>query len=197
VDNSGVLVSGDNRLRPFFDGGDLSVECDAALVKGSQIAIDLVSIYDYDHNSFYRFELSAPLGPGWPALARIVTYREGRPTPGAQAELPELKISARPSDPPIFYRMRFEVAGGRLRGWFAPAGSAPVQYCEMPAGELAAGLVILRGPGSVTAFDNVVVTGRPHPECLAVRAKMHYLLYPEGLPLRPAEAESPPAPQSD
>jgi hypothetical protein len=175
VDNQGILFSADNRYRPFFDGGDISVECDAAIAFGSKVAIDLGSIYDEEEGDFYRFELTASLGEGWPPTAQIVRFREGGRSSSPSASLPELKVSRRPRDPPTFYRIRFEQSGDRLRGYFARSGEKLKKVCEIKAGKLTVGTVALRGPGSQTAFDNVVITGRPHPKLIEKRTELYYL----------------------
>jgi len=170
VASIGVLVSGQySRYRPYFTPGDLAVECDAALIYGSQIALRLSSIEEGQEALGYWFELWAPRGPEEPATARIVQYRDemiqvcASPT----AKLPELRARR---DPPRFYHLKFELADGTLRGSFQGQ-----QVCQMPVGEVLPGAVTLLGLDSQTAFDNVVITGRAHPDFIRRRTSLYRL----------------------
>jgi hypothetical protein len=181
VDNSGVLVSGlYTRYRPFFAAGDLSVECDAALVYGSQIALRLSSIRAGQENDWYQFELWAGRKGEIPPRALITQWRGGTQVRASQpATLPALEARRAP---PLFYRVKFEIAGSTLRGYYQgqPVGELPADP------ELVPGMVMLLGPDSQTAFDNVTVVGKPHPEFVQQRSEL-YRLFP------PAEREPPPA----
>ncbi len=203
VANDGILVSGDNRYRPFFTGDDLSLECDAALIFGSQIVIGFRDIHDGEEGSYYQLELNASRGQDWPATAQISEWREGGRV--RSSELATLKDLKARRNPPLFYRVKFELSGGTLRGCFGPAGQKPREVCRLPAGDLTAGIVLLRGPGSQTAFDNVVVTGRPHQEFVSKRTEIYWLFQadePRGgkkkavRPPRPPESETAPPAKS-
>ena len=181
VDNSGVLVSGlYTRYRPFFAAGDLSVECDAALVYGSEIALRLSSIRPGQENDWYQLELWAGQPGGLAPRALITHWRGGAQVRASEpVTLPALEARRAP---PLFYRAKFEIAGSTLRGYFQgqPAGELPADP------ELVPGMVMLLGPGSQTAFDNVTVAGRAHPEFVKQRSEL-YRLFPPAKKEAPAE----------
>jgi hypothetical protein len=167
--NNGVLVNGlYSRYRPYFTPGDLSVECDAALIYGSQIVLRLSSIEEGKEDDGYRFELWASRAGNEPATALIAEYRQGlqvRASP--PASLPELKARRKL---PLFYRVKFELADGTLRGYFQKQ-----EVCRLPVGEVLPGAVMLLGPDSQTAFDNVVITGQAHPDFIQRRTSLYRL----------------------
>ncbi|HOX05321.1 MAG TPA: hypothetical protein PK280_02885 [Planctomycetota bacterium] len=167
--NSGVLVSGKfSRHIPYFVPGDLSVECDAALLQGTELALHLDSIDEGRVGDGYRLEVCASRAEGEEASAAIVEYRRGsqvRSSPPAR--LPEL-LARR--NPPLFYRLKFELRAGMLRACFQGK-----EVLQLPVGETKPGSVLLMGPNSRTAFDNVTIVGQPHPSFIKPRVEMYRL----------------------
>ena len=200
ADMGGVLVSGRySRYIPYFTPGDLSVECDAALLYGSEIALQLGSIEENRLDDSYRFEIYGSREPGGPASAVIVEYRAGQDVRrGDIAQLPEVRAQR---VPPIFHRIKLERVGEELRGSFD--GKV---VCRLQAAKMLPGAVMLLGPNSQTAFDNVTIVGRPHPEFVKPRAALRRLFHApaaapadgtgarpdEGKPSAPKPAEAKP-----
>jgi len=181
ADMGGVLVSGRySRYIPYFTPGDLSVECDAALLFGSEIALQLGSIEENRLDDSYRFEIYGSREPGGPASAVIVEYRAGQDVRrGNIAQLPEVRTQRAP---PLFHRIKLERVGDELRGSFE--GKV---VCRLQGAKMLPGAVMLLGPNSQTAFDNVTIVGRPHPEFVKPRAALRRLFHaPANTPAAPA-----------
>ena len=189
----GVMACGGAGLRPFFQPGELSVECDVALITGSHISLVLGSVYKYCEGDGYRLSLAAERQGSWPATAQIIRHQDGaRSGSSPVATLGELRAQR---SPPLFYRVKLEMAGGKVRAWFGRNREELREVCSLDApDDLGAGTVVLTGEDSVTAYDNVVVTGRPHPEFVADRTKLYHLLdAPGGVPptrVPPAKPEA-------
>jgi hypothetical protein len=177
VERSGVLVSGDNSYRPFFQGDRLSVQVDFALLKGHRISIFLCCPYDDQDGDFYRLDLTGPYRKDWPSTAQILEMRENRrKRASAVQKIMELKSR---ENPPLFYTAKFELADGMLTGWCGKLGGKLEKVCEMKAGKIDVGNIVLRGPGAgnlATAFDNVVIIGRPHPKFTRLRSRLYRFL---------------------
>jgi hypothetical protein len=188
----GFIVCGGAALRPFFEPGEISVECDAALVTGTHISIVLASIYDNCQGDGYRLSLTAGQRDGWPATAQITMHKDGaRCNSSAVATLEDLRAQR---NPPLFYRVKLVMSGGRICAWFGKDQDSLKEVCSMDAPEdLGAGKVILTGELSHTAYDNVVITGRPHKEFIAKRTQLYYLFdAPRGRGQgEPAESSAP------
>jgi hypothetical protein len=194
VSSLGILVGGRATSRPFFRPGRLSVEADAALITGSQLTLALASIYDNCEGNLLRFDLNASRGEGWPSTARLGRYEDGSlQQSGPLVEIPPLRARR---DPPLFHRVRLELAGKILAGFYAPPGGKLAKVCQMEvADHMGAGKVVLTGELSHTAYDNVVITGRPHPAFIKKRTVLYNLFQrtpgPGGAKPAEAAAESP------
>ncbi len=177
VERSGVLVSGDNSYRPFFQGDRLSVQVDFALLKGHRISIFLCCPYDDQEGDFYRLDLTGAYRKDWPSTAQIFEMRENHRKRASKSEkITELKSQ---ENPPLFYTAKFELADGMLTGWCGKQGEKLEKVCEMKAGKIDVGNIVLRGPGAgnlATAFDNVVIIGRPHPKFTRLRSQLYRFL---------------------
>jgi hypothetical protein len=185
VTNSGVLVNGKySRYIPYFTPGDLSLECDAALLQGSDLALCLGCIEEGRLDDGYRFEVYASPAGGGPAGAAIVEYlkgNQGRSSP--VAKLPEVRARR---NPPLFYRLKFELSAGVLRGYFQGQ-----EVCQLPVGEMLPGSILLLGPNSRTAFDNVTIVGRPHPDFVKFRTDVYRLFRPSAAAPKPGPGSKP------
>jgi hypothetical protein len=185
VDRSGVLVSGEfSRFRPFFAADDLSVECGAALLAGTQVSLRLRCIQSGREADFYRFDVSAARGAGGKPFVQISEWRKEMPRRSSQP-VPVADFRPRGAEP-FFYRLKFELARGVLRGYYQGQ-----EVCSLPASpDLTVGEITLWGERSRAAFDNVVIVGTPHPEFISRRKALYELLQ---APEPPAPAKAPPA----
>ncbi len=192
----GILVGGTVNYKPFFVPGELSVECDAAVLTGSKVGISLRSIFDHEEQDYYLFELTASRGPGWPAIAQLTKYDDG--SKAASTSPVTLDGLRARRDPPRFYRVRLEMSNGFVRGYFRSEGGKLTKVCELEIGKdhLGAGTVVLSGAYSHTAYDNVVITGRPHPKMIAQRTELYYLFDQHKQKKAPATESAPPAAES-
>jgi hypothetical protein len=183
MDGHGIMVGGMGVHRPFYVPGDLSVECDVALVTGSKVSIMLRSIYDHREQDYLRFDLTAYRGKDWASTAQLSVYENGaRIASGRLVEIPPLRARR---DPPLFYRAKLVLSGNTLRGYYGPSSKKLQKVCEMTVEDhLGAGKVVLTGELSHTAYDNVVITGRPHEKFIDTRTRLYYLLGMD----KPAEA---------
>jgi len=202
MSSQGIMVGGKATYRPFFEPGYVAVEADAALVTGSQLTLILASIYDHREGDYFRFDLIASRGKDWPSTAQLSRYEDGsRSEATTMVEIPALRTRR---DPPLFHRVKLELGNNRLTGYFAPPGGKLKKVVEMQVGNhLGAGKVILTGELSHTAWDNVVITGRPHMKFVEKRTQLYYLFNmhkdeegraessPPTTARRPAKAESP------
>jgi hypothetical protein len=170
----GILVGGKATLRPFFEPGCVSVEADVGLVTGSQITVIIASIYDYRDGDYFRLNLTASRGKDWPSTAQLSRYKDGSRRESTRAvKIPALTVRR---DPPLFHKVKLELMNGKLCAYFAPPGAKLQKVCEMQVEDnMSAGKVILTGQFSHTAYDNVVVTGRPHPKFVTNRTKLYHL----------------------
>ncbi len=170
----GIMVGGRATYRPFFQPDYVSVEADAALITGSQLTLILSSIYDHQEGNFFRLDLTASRGKDWPSTAQLSRYEDNSRREATQLmDIPALKTRR---DPPLFHRVRLELDGDRLRGYYAQPKGQLKKVCEMQVDDnLGAGKVVLTGELSHTAYDNVVITGRPHSKFVEKRTKLYYL----------------------
>jgi hypothetical protein len=180
MDSHGIMVGGAGTYRPFFEPGGMSVECDVALVTGSQVTIFLKSIYDHSEGNYFRFDLTASRDKHWPSTAQISRYEGGaRREASRLAQIPALRARR---DPPLWYRVKLELSDGKLVGYYSPKDAKYEKTKKLPKvcellidDDLGAGKVVLTGDLSRTAYDNVVVTGRPHAEFRSKRTQLYYL----------------------